>query len=123
DGLNIYFISRAVHDKGIKVALMGLGSDELFGGYPSFRDVPNVWRIARLVRPFSARLRRGLVGMVTVGRSRAVRSKLEDMLGGNGSLRSLCVQRRRVMSDLQMAQLGLNAASLGLDADYLMPAA
>ncbi|QPN59122.1 asparagine synthase (glutamine-hydrolyzing) [Synechococcus sp. CBW1002] len=40
DGLNTYLISRAVAEQGIKVALSGLGADELFGGYPSHRFVP-----------------------------------------------------------------------------------
>ena len=37
DGLNTYVIAGAVRDAGLKVALSGLGADELFGGYRSFR--------------------------------------------------------------------------------------
>src|SRR5262249_7073139 len=40
DGINTYFISKAASEIGIKVALSGLGGDELFSGYPSFRDIP-----------------------------------------------------------------------------------
>jgi asparagine synthase (glutamine-hydrolysing) len=41
DGINTYFISKAAAETGIKVALSGLGGDELFSGYPSFQDIPN----------------------------------------------------------------------------------
>ncbi len=37
DGLNSYLISKAVREAGLKVALVGTGGDELFGGYPTFR--------------------------------------------------------------------------------------
>jgi asparagine synthase (glutamine-hydrolysing) len=37
DGLNTYFISQVTRDAGLKVALSGLGGDELFAGYPYFR--------------------------------------------------------------------------------------
>jgi asparagine synthase (glutamine-hydrolysing) len=40
DGLNSYFISKAAHALGLKVAMSGTGGDELFGGYTSFRDIP-----------------------------------------------------------------------------------
>jgi asparagine synthase (glutamine-hydrolysing) len=36
DGANTYFVSKAAAESGIKVALSGLGADEIFGGYPHF---------------------------------------------------------------------------------------
>jgi asparagine synthase (glutamine-hydrolysing) len=40
DGVNTYLVSRLAKHMGFKVALSGLGGDELFTGYPSFRNVP-----------------------------------------------------------------------------------
>lgn len=40
DGVNTWFISKAAHELGLKVAISGLGGDELFGGYSSFDDIP-----------------------------------------------------------------------------------
>jgi asparagine synthase (glutamine-hydrolysing) len=52
DGINSYFVSSAAHQAGLKVALSGLGSDELFGGYTSFRATSHVGRFSAVARLF-----------------------------------------------------------------------
>lgn len=51
DGINTYFVSSAVAATGIKAVLSGIGGDEAFGGYPSFRRVVRGAALGRLPRP------------------------------------------------------------------------
>jgi len=48
DGVNTFFVSLAAKQANLKVALSGVGGDELFATYPSFRDIP---ASVRLLRP------------------------------------------------------------------------
>ena len=48
DGVNSYFVSMAAAQAGLKVALSGLGGDELLGSYSSFSQIP---RLVRLCAP------------------------------------------------------------------------
>ncbi len=48
DGVNTWFASKAAAERGYKVVLSGVGGDELFCGYPSFRQIPRGAALGRL---------------------------------------------------------------------------
>ena len=52
DGVNSWFVSRAAAQCGLKVAMSGLGGDELFASYPSFTDIPKLVRATRYFAQF-----------------------------------------------------------------------
>lgn len=71
DGVNTYFVSKAAREAGLTVALSGCGSDELFCGYPSFREIP---RLSRRLTP---------LGRIPVGVRRLFcRLLIKGILGG-----------------------------------------
>jgi asparagine synthase (glutamine-hydrolysing) len=63
DGLNTFLIARQTRAAGIKVALSGLGGDELFAGYSTFRDVPRMERFERFWGRFPSMVRQPLARM------------------------------------------------------------
>lgn len=51
DGANSWIVARAARQAGFKVALSGLGGDEVFAGYASFRRIGRLHAAGRLLAP------------------------------------------------------------------------
>lgn len=106
DGVNTWFIAKAAKEQGLKVALSGLGGDELLGGYDSFRDLPK-WR--RRFGPFAAipgvgRLSRKLAHAIAPW-FLASRPKAVGVLEFSGSLAGTYLLRRGIFLPHELASI------------------
>jgi asparagine synthase (glutamine-hydrolysing) len=123
DGLNSYFISKAAHDLGLKVAMSGTGGDELFGGYTSFRDIPR-WMpvtsiLARVPRLGDAVHR---INAALAKRSRHVSPKMGEIVRYGASYAgAYLVKRGRFLAAELPAILGEDIAAEGLTRLDLLP--
>lgn len=48
DGINSWFVNYFAKKRGLKAVLSGIGADELFGGYPSFKRMGVIRMLSRL---------------------------------------------------------------------------
>jgi asparagine synthase (glutamine-hydrolysing) len=101
--------------------LSGVGADELFGGYPSFQEVPQLYYWARRAAIVPDFLRRMLARSLTFQKPIQVSQKLQDMFSIQPRLSWLAAMRRRLMSQHDLKQLGFQFDDLGLSPIGLPP--
>jgi asparagine synthase (glutamine-hydrolysing) len=123
DGLNTYIVSGAVKDRGVTVALSGLGADELFGGYPSFRRIPKLQRLLAACAWIPSLLRRAAASAIFAPLPAGKRAKAIDLVSSGTSAVELAALARRVQGDATMRRLGFDARRLGLTPQFLPPEA
>lgn len=121
DGFNTYMVARAVREQGIIVALSGMGGDELFAGYNSFRRVPRLYRALSWISSLPPSWRAALARNLALPMNSVVRSKAADIAAAGPDFLAIYFHTRRLLSDQGLARLGLEPSVLNLSPNYQVP--
>jgi asparagine synthase (glutamine-hydrolysing) len=107
DGVNSYIISRETRRMGFKVALSGLGADEIFAGYETFKAVPRMERFAWSASIVNPKLRHMLASIVRLPNSkrRPRAEKLAALIEGDDSIPHPYALARTLFMPRQLRQL------------------
>lgn len=124
DGINTWVISRATKKAGITVSLSGLGGDEIFGGYPSFKRARRLQRYGLPMNWLGSPARRQVARLTTnVMRHSLSGQKAGSMISAGSDLLSAYAGMRGLFSRASRSKL-IRARSGGIDkqGDYAIPA-
>lgn len=105
DGLNTHLVSKAVHEAGFKVALSGLGGDEVVGGYAHFRLLRHL-RTLRIARSFPRQVT-AVAAKAFANKSVSSEAKMMSLLSRQGPSdgRQLSLLQREVLATPLVAEL------------------
>lgn len=106
DGVNSFIVSRAARRAGVKAALSGLGGDEVFGGYSTFRRVPLLAGLGALAGHLPAPVASALPALLgRARRPRGIAGRLAELVQGAGDMLSAYLSARTVFAPDAIAAL------------------
>lgn len=105
DGINTFLISRCAKQAGVKVALSGLGGDEVFGGYSTFRRVPLLARFGNMVGRLPAGLWDAAEALSGAVGGAGAKQRLAAFAAGKGDMLSSYLMLRMLYTPDQTAVL------------------
>jgi asparagine synthase (glutamine-hydrolysing) len=108
DGVNTFIVSSAVKKAGIKVALSGLGGDEVFGGYASFRLLSKLKSRAKWLNLVPAKLRHQTAALLNSRGAAIAQKKVSRYLASDLSLAENYLLTRRFFFNDQLRSLGVS---------------
>ena len=105
DGVNSYIVSEATAQAGLKVALSGLGGDEVFAGYSYFRTIARDERLRKTVQQVPQVVRRIAASAINSVASSNRATKLTGLLRGNELHTHSLFLHRQLFTEAQRGSL------------------